>query len=97
MGVEPVANAKKSFVIGERYEEFIASEVAEGRFNNASEVVRAGLRMLEDYEAQLRETRALIDAADSEIAAGEGIAFASAHELTAEVIGRGTRKSRQKG
>ena len=39
-------NAKKSYVVGDRYEEFMATQVKAGRFNNASEVVRAGLRML---------------------------------------------------
>ena len=63
-------NAKKSYVVGDRYEEFIATQVKAGRFNNASEVVRAGLRMLEDYETRLQEVRALIDEGDADIAAG---------------------------
>ena len=41
---------KKSFVVGSRYEEFIAGQIESGRFNNASEVVRAGLRMLEVWQ-----------------------------------------------
>ena len=36
--------------LGNRYEEFIRKQLESGRYNNASEVVRAGLRMLEDYE-----------------------------------------------
>lgn len=44
-------STNKSYTLGDHYEQFIAVQVAEGRFNNASEVVRAGLRMLEDYEA----------------------------------------------
>ena len=46
-------NVKKSYVVGDRYETFIATQIETGRFNNASEVVRAGLRMLEDYESRL--------------------------------------------
>ena len=42
-------NVEKSYVVGDRYEEFIAAQIETGRYNNASEVVRAGLRMLEDY------------------------------------------------
>jgi antitoxin ParD1/3/4 len=37
--------------IGNHYEEFVKKQLESGRYNNASEVVRAGLRLLEDYEA----------------------------------------------
>ena len=36
--------------LGDHFEEFVSRQVADGRFQNASEVVRAGLRMLEDFE-----------------------------------------------
>ncbi|MBL6430497.1 MAG: type II toxin-antitoxin system ParD family antitoxin [Alphaproteobacteria bacterium] len=51
----------------ERYEAFIARQVGAGRFNNASEVVRAGLRMLEDHELRIAKARALVDAADAKL------------------------------
>ena len=41
-----MASTKHSYVVGERYEGFIEAQIASGRFNNASEVVRAGLRLL---------------------------------------------------
>lgn len=40
-----------SIALGEHYERFIKRQLESGRYNNASEVVRAGLRMLEDFEA----------------------------------------------
>ncbi|MRG55208.1 type II toxin-antitoxin system ParD family antitoxin [Phyllobacterium sp. SYP-B3895] len=43
-----------SIALNEHYEQFIKRQLDSGRYNNASEVVRAGLRMLEDYE-QTRE------------------------------------------
>ena len=78
--------AKKSFVIGERFEKFINQQVESGRFNNASEVVRASLRLLEDEEARLEEGRRLIDEGIAELDAGKGITFNSPGELTAAVL-----------
>ncbi|PDT08720.1 type II toxin-antitoxin system ParD family antitoxin [Rhizobium sp. M1] len=37
--------------LGSHYEEFVLVQLESGRYNNASEVVRAGLRLLEDHEA----------------------------------------------
>ena len=39
-----------SIALGNHYEEFVKKQLESGRYNNASEVVRAGLRMLEDHE-----------------------------------------------
>ena len=41
--------------IGSHFEEFIEAQVKNGRFQNASEVVRAGLRLLEDQELERAE------------------------------------------
>ena len=87
-----MANTKKSYVVGNHYEEFISNQVTGGRFNNASEVVRAGLRMLEDYETRLQDIRACIDVADEEIKAGKGIEFSSAQDLTDEIVRRGMER-----
>ena len=45
-----------SFTLGLRFEAFVKGLVQSGRYNNASEVVREGLRLLEDRE-RLRETK----------------------------------------
>ncbi|TWB53180.1 antitoxin ParD1/3/4 [Rhizobium sp. ERR 922] len=39
-----------SFALNEHYERFIKRQIESGRYNNASEVVRAALRLLEDQE-----------------------------------------------
>jgi antitoxin ParD1/3/4 len=44
--------------LGEHFEEFIDRQIAQGRFQNASEVVRAGLRLLEDTELSRAERAA---------------------------------------
>lgn len=42
-----------SYAVGEHFEQFIRSQVESGRYNNASEVVREGLRLVEEREAKL--------------------------------------------
>ena len=43
-----------SFTLGEHFARFVESQVSAGRFGTASEVVRAGLRLLEEHEAKVR-------------------------------------------
>ncbi len=43
--------------LGERFVSFVDEQIREGRFQNASEVVRAGLRLLEDEEAKCAALR----------------------------------------
>lgn len=83
--------AKKSYVIGDRYEAFIAKQVESGSFNNASELVRAGLRMLEDYETRLAEARALVDEGDADATAGNIFEYDRAEDLTDDIIKRGMK------
>lgn len=55
-----------SISLGEHFESFIRSQVEAGRYGNASEVVRAGLRLLEEHEQRVDALRrALIDGENS--------------------------------
>ncbi len=42
-----------SITLGDHFDGFIAKQLERGRFGSASEVVRAGLRMLEESETKL--------------------------------------------
>jgi len=49
-----------SVSLGPHFQTFIESQVAEGRYGSASDVIRAGLRMLEEHEAKLDAIRAAL-------------------------------------
>lgn len=52
--------------IGERWEGFVAGVVASGRYGSASEVVREGLRLVEEREAKLADLRQTLAASIAE-------------------------------
>ena len=63
-----------SVALSPHFESFVKEQVNAGRFNNVSEVVRAGLRLLEDQEQmkalKLQELRTAIQAG---AASGPGV------------------------
>ncbi|MDM7858894.1 type II toxin-antitoxin system ParD family antitoxin [Thiopseudomonas acetoxidans] len=50
-----------SITLGSHFDEFIAEQLENGRYGSASEVVRAGLRLLEETESKLERLRRLLD------------------------------------
>ena len=50
-----------SMTLGEHFDGFIASQINDGRFASASEVVRAALRMFEDNERKIAVLRKLLE------------------------------------
>ena len=64
-----------SISLGDYFDRFIQSRLTTGRFKNASEVVRAGLRLLEEEENKIIALRDAIQ---------EGINSGIAHDFNPE-------------
>ena len=63
-----------SVALSPHFETFIRQQVDSGRFNNVSEVVRAGLRLLEEREAeQATKLQALREAIAVGLASGPAL------------------------
>lgn len=63
-----------SYSLGERYEKMMEDLIASGRFNSKSEVLRHGLRMVEESEARyLTELDELREAVRIGMESGPGI------------------------
>lgn len=62
-------NKNTSISLGNYFDQFVQSRIKEGRFKNVSEVIRAGLRLLEEEESKVNLLRnAVQDGIDSGIA-----------------------------
>ncbi|MBP0484964.1 type II toxin-antitoxin system ParD family antitoxin [Sagittula salina] len=82
--------ATRNVVLTEDMDAFLAQLVAAGRYQNASEAVRAGLRLLQDEETQQTEIRARLGAALAEARDG-----ARAEGNGAEAVKRAFDRARQ--
>ncbi len=49
-----------SISLGNYFDQFVQSRISEGRFKNVSEVIRAGLRLLEEEETKIIALRSAI-------------------------------------
>ena len=55
-----------SIVLGDHFDRFISTQIKHGRYGSVSEVVRQGLRLLEEHEQKIAALRqALIDGENS--------------------------------
>ena len=83
--------ATRNVVLTDQQEDLVSRLVASGRFQNASEALRAGLRLLEAEEAGTAELRARL---------AEGLRQAEAGEMAegsgAEAVRRAFAKARDR-
>lgn len=85
----------KTVALGGHFEKFVADQVARGRYNNESEVVRAGLRLLEEHELKLKELRALVDEGDRAYREGRYTAVESPGGFADDIISRGKNRAKK--
>jgi antitoxin ParD1/3/4 len=58
-----------SFILGDHFDAFVAAQIASGRYANAADVIRSGLRLLEEREARVEALRnGLIEGEESGVA-----------------------------
>lgn len=50
-----------SVTLSDHFQEFIKKEVSSGRYNNASEVIRTALRLLQEEEQKMKNLRNALD------------------------------------
>ena len=70
-----------SVILGNHYEKFVGTQVGSGKYGSASEVIRAGLRLLEERETAVSTLQAaLIEGENS------GLSTRSPDEIISAVI-----------
>jgi len=58
-----------SFILGDHFDAFVVAQIKAGRYANAADVIRSGLRLLEEHEQRLQALRnALIEGEKSGVA-----------------------------
>lgn len=67
-----------SISLGNHFIEFVDAQVSSGRYGSTSEVVRAGLRMLESHESQVRALQEALRAGED---SGAAVSFDAASFL----------------
>lgn len=84
----PATTKPVSFTLGERDISFLSEMVENGRFGSRTEVVRASLRLMEDYEnnQKIQRLRAMIAQGDVDIEADRVTEYASATDLANSII-----------
>ncbi len=90
------ADMSKTYIPGDDADAIIARQVAKGNFPSAEAVVRAGVRMIEEYESDLVRLQGKIDAADAAYRRGEYRKSSDADAMKSDIVSRGEERSRRR-
>ena len=81
-----------SYTLGKHFESFVQAQLASGRYNNASEVLRDALRLMEDRERRLASLDSAIQIGLADLEAGRVHALDDVFDdLETEVAALGER------
>ena len=83
-----VMQHRKTISLTAKDDAFIASQIDNGEFGNASEVVRAGLRLLEQQQLKLAALRKAIDEGDVALARGDMTTYTEPGQFAADLKAR---------
>jgi antitoxin ParD1/3/4 len=86
----------KTYTSGPDADEIVAQQLAKGHFASADDVVRAGVQMLAEQDAEIAYLRKLIEVGDADIAEGRGHRYSSGRELVDDIVSRGISRLNQK-
>jgi antitoxin ParD1/3/4 len=87
-------NMPSSYTLGQHFEASIQAQLASGRYNNASEVVRDALRLMEERERRLAAVDAAIERGLADVRAGR---VHDADAVFDELEARYTAMARERG
>lgn len=76
---------RKTISLTAKDDAFIAAQLDAGEYGNASEVVRAGLRLLEQEQLKLAALRQAIDEGDAAYERGEFTSYTEPGQLAADL------------
>ena len=76
---------RKTISLTAKDDAFISAQIDAGEFGNASEVVRAGLRLLEQEQIKLAALKLAVADADAAYERGESTAYARPGQLAADL------------
>jgi antitoxin ParD1/3/4 len=79
---------RKTISLTSKDDAFIAAQLDSGEYGNASEVVRAGLRLLEQEKLRLDALRKAIASGDAACARGEFTTYTEPGQLAADLKAR---------
>lgn len=79
---------RKTVSLTGKDEQFISAQIEAGEYGNASEVVRAGLRLLEQQQLKLASLRQAIKEGDAALSRGEFSSYAEPGQLATEFKAR---------